>query len=364
MSRNTFGDKWQKVEGNRIAEGGQAEIFLVTDSQDSVTPNKKYALKRLKNSKRLLRFKQEVETILELNQKQYPGIFPILDSSLEQEPYYFVTEYYGENILTKKAPFDVIKALTIFIKICESVSYIHENDIVHRDLKPDNIVLNNDEEPIILDFGLGFKLGSSNLNEQDLTDDDSFRLTETMEQIGSRFYIPPELETGRIDQVNKKSDSYTLGKILHFLLTGKNFARERYEDLAKALNNPQLEYITQRILSKTVIEDVDSRLSALEIKEEAIKIKRLISGGFYPNKIGSICRFCGEGVYKSVLKGFLKVSRYDNREIEKMEQHRQNPQPYTVRQIQAQAYDTELPVEGLACDVCGHIQFFNKSTFR
>ncbi|WP_334983636.1 hypothetical protein [Nostoc sp.] len=174
-------------------------------------------------------------------------------------------------------------------------------------------------------------------------------MTETIEQIGSRYYIPPELENGRLNRISKNSDSYTLGKILYFLLTGKVFAREKYDDLANLLNDYQLNYITQRILSKTVIEDVESRLSSGEMREEAIKIKRLINGGFYPNKIDSICRFCGEGVYKLVQEGYLKTSVYAEKAKNKLE-------PYQS-QIRS-THDASIPFEAIACDVCGNMQFF------
>ena len=339
-----------KNKADPIGQGGQGSIYLVKDLQNSTISDKNFALKKLTNSKRLLRFKQEIETILELNRKQYPGIFTILDYSFEKEPYYFVTEYYGKNILTENAPFEILQSLTIFIKICETLSCLHENNIVHRDLKPDNIVLDDKGQPIILDFGLCFNLNNNLDLDTENELNDSFRLTQTIEQIGSRYYIPPELENGRTDTISKKSDSYTLGKILYFLLTGKIFAREKYENLTALLNNSQLDYITQRILSKTVIEDVENRLTSAEIREEAIKIKRLISGGFYPNKIDSICRFCGEGIYKLVQAGNLKTSVYPERD----KNNNLRTSNIEVRSL----HDASIPFEAIACNVCGNMQFF------
>jgi serine/threonine protein kinase len=350
MNKNLFGDRWEKIQTDAIGKGGQASIYLVKDLHDP-TSNKPFALKKLNNKNRFLRFKREVETVLELNKVQCPGIFPILDYCLDKEPYYFVTEYYGDNLLANNSQLEVIQALTIFIKICDGVSCIHENNIVHRDLKPDNIILDDKQEPIILDFGLCFNLNNNSSHERDNDLDDTIRLTETLEQVGSRYYIPPELENGRTDGISKKSDSYTLGKILYFLLTGDFFSRENYNDLATLLDNPQLNYISQRILSKTVIEDVESRLTVPEIKEEAIKIKKLISRGFYPNKIGSICRFCGEGIYQPVQSGFLQTLVYpekpkDNSLYSYTGMNISSPNPHTI------------PFEAIACNSCGNMQFF------
>lgn len=351
MSKNLFGNRWEKIKSEAFGKGGQGSIYLVKDTNNQ-SSDKVFALKKLNNPKRLSRFRQEIETIQELNKNQHPGIFPIIDYSLEQEPFYFVTEYYGDDILTKKAPLEVTEALTIFIKICETISYIHDKNIVHRDLKPDNIVLNN-AQPIILDFGLCF-----NLNDDldcDINDiDEKFRITETIEQIGSRYYIPPELESGRLDRISKKSDSYTLGKILYFLLTGENFARESYADLATLLNDYQLNYITQRILSKTVTEDVDSRLNSAELTKEATKIKKLIKSGFHPNKVNSICRFCGEGLYELIQTGFLKTSVYPS------PKNQNNPLNAYYPETRS-ATDASIPFEAIACNICGHLQIFKKN---
>lgn len=351
MSKNLFGNRWERTRSDAIGQGGQGSIYLVKEINN--TSDKVFALKKLTNSKRLPRFRQEVETIIELAKNGHPGILPIIDYSLDQEPFYFVTEYYEGETLSKKAPLEVTEALTIFIKICEIVSYIHEKNIVHRDLKPDNIILNN-EQPVILDFGLCFNLNNnSGFNDDDIND--NFRLTETIEQVGSRYYIPPELENGRLNKISKKSDSYTLGKILYFLLTDRVFARENYDDLSDLLNNYQLKYITQRILSKTVIEDVEARMNPGELAEEARKIKNLIKGGFYPNKVNSICRFCGEGIYELVQKGFLKTSVFP------FERNKNNP--LNTYYIETRSLnDASIPFEAIACNVCGNIQFFRKDS--
>jgi serine/threonine protein kinase len=351
MSKNLFGNRWEKIKAEPFGQGGQGSIYLVKDINNTL-PDKVFALKKLNNPKRLPRFRQEIETIQELNKTPHPGIFPIIDYSLDQEPFYFVTEYYGDDILSKKAPLEVTEALTIFIKICETISYIHEKNIIHRDLKPDNIVLNNGQ-PIILDFGLCFNLNDD--FDSDINDtDERLRITETIEQIGSRYYIPPELENGRLDQISKKSDSYTLGKILYFLLTVQVFAREEYPDLAKLLSDYQLNYVTQRILSKTLTVDVESRLTSAELTIEAIKIKKLIKGGFYPNKVNSVCRFCGEGVYEDFQKGFLKTSVYSP------PINQRNPID-SYHAVMRSASDSAIPFESIACNLCGHLQFFKKN---
>jgi serine/threonine protein kinase len=324
MPAQRFGNRWEIVR--QLGEGGQSHVFLVKDCTGEYSDN--YVLKRLKNLNRIERFEQEVRAGIEL---EHPQIAPILDFSLDEKPY-FITEQYSGPILTALAPLQPLQALEIFAKICDAVAYAHSKGVVHRDLKPDNIILNAEGSPVILDFGICY-----------FTDEDN-RLTETMEQVGSRFYIAPELEDGRSASVTWSIDSYALGKILYFLLTGKIFARENYtgsNDLSALCKNPQLNYITQRILAKSVVDDPEQRSSVKELEQEAINISRLIHEHFYPGKVGSQCRFCGEGIYQSLTIDGLNVWNYiqSNSTIK-------SPNEFKVK------------CEAIACDACGNIQWF------
>jgi serine/threonine-protein kinase len=324
MPAQKFGNRWEIIM--QLGEGGQSHIFLVKDLTDQYDDN--HVLKRLKNLNRIERFEQEVKAGRELS---HPQIAPILDFALDEKPY-FVTKQYSGPVLTALAPLQPLKALEIFIKICDAVAYAHSRGIVHRDLKPDNIILDAERNPVILDFGICY-----------FTDEND-RLTETMEQVGSRFYIAPELEDGRSISVTYSVDSYALGKILYFLLTGKIFARENYtgsNDLSTLCKNSQLDYISQRILAKSVISNPEQRSSVKELQQEAITISRLLYEHFYPGKIGSQCRFCGEGIYQPITLNGLNVWNYIQ-----SSPNTKSPNDFRLR------------CEAIACDACGNIQWF------
>jgi len=326
MSAKRYGNKWECIE--QLGEGGQSHIFLVKDFTSG--NGEVYVLKRLKNLNRIERFEQEIKAGMELNHLQ---IAPILDFSLDEKPY-FITKRYSGSLLTNLAPLQPLQALEIFIKICDPVAFAHSKGIVHRDLKPDNIILDEKDNPVILDFGICY-----------FTDENN-RLTETMEQVGSRFYIAPELEDGRSISITYSVDSYSLGKILYFLLTGKIFARENYDganDLSALCKNPQLDYISQRILAKSVVNKPDQRISVEALKQEAITIRRLLYEHFYPNKIGSQCRFCGEGVYQPL-----------NLSLDGLQGWNYVQSNATTRS----ANDFRLRCEAIACSTCGNIQWF------
>ena len=235
---NIFGERWEKVELPHIGKGGQGYIYKVKD----LTGEYSYdcVLKVFKGIKRIDRINNEIKALQKLD---HPQIVPILDFSITDKEAYFVTKQFSKHTLADLAPLAPLKALEIFVDICEPIVYAHSKGIVHRDLKPENIVF-DDDKPVILDFGLCF-----------FTDEEDNRLTATIEQIGSRYFIPPELERGKSENISEASDSYTLGKILYFSLTKKLIAREDFtgsNSLSVMLKNPQLDYITQRILEKSV----------------------------------------------------------------------------------------------------------------
>ena len=173
-----FGDRWKVVR--QIGEGCQAWIYEVQDvSRSHEGPA---ILKRLKNHNRLGRFEREIKATNALN---HPAIPQIIDYSLKK-PAFFVTPIYRGSNLKQIAPLAALPAIDIFIQICEVIAYAHSQGVVHRDIKPENILFTFDGKVVVLDFGLSYFL-----------EEDEDRLTETMEQVGSRFFIAPELEAGR-----------------------------------------------------------------------------------------------------------------------------------------------------------------------
>ena len=314
MATKIYGGRWEVVRQH--GEGGQAFVYLVRDTIEE--HGGEFVLKRLKNIDRFERFKREIEAGRSL---KHPLIAPIIDYSLEK-PAFFVTPKYPGPLLEEYAPVQPLEALLLFIALCEAVAYAHSKGVFHRDLKPENIILDEEQSPVILDFGLCYF-------------DDGTRLTTTMEQVGSRFYMAPELEAGRSDKVSAQVDSYALGKILYYLLSGKHLAREGYTgdgDLTKVLQDPQMDYVTSRILAKSVRVIPSDRLPPKKLGEEARKVLRLIQEHFYPGREGSRCRFCGEGTYDRM--------------------------PITTLRVRQPGIEHDVRLSPLVCKNCGNIQWF------
>ncbi len=292
MSKQIWGGVWQN-EGE-IDAGGQSNVFKV----QHIDTHRVGALKRLKNPKRLDRFQNEVQAIRKL---EHPNIIPLIDANLKEEPFYAVYEYESGGSLAdlsvkELCAIPLSQRLGWCEDICDALQEAHHHSCIHRDVKPDNILLSPDHTKARLcDFGLVY------------FNDDGERVTATMEQVGSRYYIPPESEDGRADMVSSQSDLYSMGKVLYYVTSGgRIFAREKQRepgyDLAKSSDDPYLEVIS-RIVDSVVTDDPGKRLkTALELKNQIYAardciIRRLPCPGVEKTYR---CMFCGVGFYKQI----------------------------------------------------------------
>ena len=102
----------------------------------------------------------------------------------------------------------VVQVLEIVRKLTDALAYAHDQKILHRDLKLNNVIMRDDEEPVLIDFGLAKVIGGDDTN-----------LTRTGEIIGSPAYMAPEriFDSTLVDE---RSDQYSLGATLYALLTG------------------------------------------------------------------------------------------------------------------------------------------------
>ncbi len=98
--------------------------------------------------------------------------------------------------------------VSIFSKVCMGVQKAHAQNIIHRDLKPDNIMVDPDHEPIIMDFGLARRI------------DDDIQVTVAGGIFGTPSYMSPEQVHGNQDAIGPPSDQYSLGVVLYMMLTG------------------------------------------------------------------------------------------------------------------------------------------------
>jgi serine/threonine-protein kinase len=113
-----------------------------------------------------------------------------------------------------------------FQAVCDAVAFAHAHGVIHRDLKPQNIMIGSFGEVLVLDWGVAkiLREDRSVLSEADtlmLPPAGSKKGSDTAHGtvIGTRQYMSPEQARGAIDQLDERSDIYSLGAVFYFLLT-------------------------------------------------------------------------------------------------------------------------------------------------
>jgi eukaryotic-like serine/threonine-protein kinase len=218
-----------------LGHGGMGSVYLAARADGYF--EKQVAIKVLKPTGKaadlVQRFSAEREALASLDHPNIAGIFDAgtTDSGLP----YFVMEYVpGRAVTTFVAErhLSIRQRLELFLKICAGVEAAHRRRIVHRDLKPGNILVNEDGEPKLLDFGIAKLLATDSTLEE----------TATGQQRLTPICASPEQAMG--DTVTTASDIYALGTLLYEMLTGQTPHRF-------SKRHPSPEEVTQVICAQT-----------------------------------------------------------------------------------------------------------------
>jgi len=110
---------------------------------------------------------------------------------------------------------DPRESIEVFLRVCDAIAHAHSRGILHRDLKPSNILVADDGQPHVLDFGLAKRLAYAEPDAQGKLD-----LTLSGDFLGTPAYASPEQFSPRQTQFDERTDIYSLGVILYEMLTG------------------------------------------------------------------------------------------------------------------------------------------------
>lgn len=267
-----------KIE-SLLGEGGMGSVYLATHTQMS----RKVAIKALlpqfmANESVKQRFKNEASTLAHL---QHPNIVGLYDYLEDEKGLYLVMEYVEgtplDDFISKvTGPMPEERAVPIMKEILQGFSYAHQKEIVHRDIKPSNIIITENDNAKILDFGIARIIGQGNQN-----------LTKTGTQMGTVFYMSPEQVQG--SKIDQRSDIYSLGVTFYQMLTGVKPYNELttefeiYSRIVKDdLPSPQEVYpgvpdFLVSILKKAMEKNPDERFQSCEEFLKAIEEKTPIS---------------------------------------------------------------------------------------
>ncbi len=321
-----FGDRWE-VTGEFTGEGGQGWVYEVRDKTQQLPGT--FVLKRLKrpdHPARLERFRREVEVLTKLSS---PHIVRLIDANLEVEPPYFVTEHCeGGDLTSLSVPLEPLDALRILIEACDGLAAAHGSGITHRDIKPQNVLLRTPSGPaVVADFGLSYV-------------EEGRRLTLTDERVGGSGFLAPEVEHGRADVVSPRSDVYSLGKLLYWLLTDRVFPRESFREadwnLVNVLQDNRMEHLNRLLDYLAAFPPEARKANASEVAEIARLTADLLDGHFnvITSTLPQPCKYCGIGKYQLAARNAAEMGDFAFR-----------PQGRADWLI-------------LVCDACGHVQWF------
>lgn len=169
------------------------------------------------------RFAREIELMEKLN---HPNIARIYDSQIDKSLGYYAVELVTggtlENYVKEKSPKPAIM-LYLVAKIADALDHAHRQGVVHRDMKPSNIMMTEDGEPKIVDFGLARSMFKTS---------DAESAIHSMEGsvIGTPMFMSPEQARGANDTLDGRADIYALGIILYVMLVRKHPHKVNHHD--------------------------------------------------------------------------------------------------------------------------------------
>ncbi len=142
---------------------------------------------------------------------RHPHIVSIYEVGLEGDQVFIASEFIDgltlRDFLSAGKPV-VERAIDLLTRIAEALHYAHQQGVVHRDVKPANILLNQDGQPYVTDFGLAKRLNA------DVT------ISSEGQVVGTAKYMSPEQASGKTRETDPRSDLYALGVIMFEMLTG------------------------------------------------------------------------------------------------------------------------------------------------
>jgi serine/threonine protein kinase len=190
---------------HELGRGGFATVFLC----ERVPDNARFARKTLNASasaRTIDRFRQEVRILATLD---HPNIIRVLDSQLTCPPYWYVMPWCRTSLRDElnQVIGNPQRVQKIFSAILDGVEYAHREGVIHRDLNPRNVLMNNDDDVVVTDFGIGRVL-----------DAEGDRFTRTGVTMGTDLYRSPEQVTDA-KRVDHRTDIFSLGRMLYELYT-------------------------------------------------------------------------------------------------------------------------------------------------
>ncbi|MEO1289097.1 MAG: serine/threonine-protein kinase, partial [Chloroflexota bacterium] len=260
----------------QIGAGGFGAVYRASQSILKREVAIKVVLPEYANSPDFIRrFEVEAEVVARL---EHPYIIPLFDYWREPDSAYLVMRYLRggtlQDLLEQGNPLPLDQITTILDQITSALHVSHRNNVIHRDIKPANILLDEDGNAFLTDFGIAKR-----------TDYDSITSTGGGEGItGSISHTPPEqIQNG---EITARTDIYAVGVILYQMLTGEHPYKDttlsqmifkHLQEPIPEINRADLSYDINDIVEKATAKDPQDRYA--DARDLSAEFKALINSG-------------------------------------------------------------------------------------
>lgn len=320
QASRAFSDRYELT--HLIARGGMAEVYRARDRLLDRPVALKVLFPELSVDRTFVeRFRREAQAAANLS---HPNIVPVFDWGEDDGTYFIVMEFVDGDplsaILRNSGPIEPVRAAEIAAQVAGALDYAHRRGVIHRDVKPGNVLITNDGDVKVTDFGIARAVNTEE------------SLTQTGAVMGTATYFSPEQAEGH--GVDARSDIYSLAVVLFEMLCGRPpfvgdspvaVASKHVRDVAPLPRelNPAVPVALENIVMMAMAKSPDQRYAtAEEFRLDLLRFTQGRSVEATPAAVTSVMAGVGQTSTMSPVGGTQAIPAVEREQATDQEAHR------------------------------------------